>query len=685
MVEFGKIYRNRPSAFVANTSVVGKGVEQVGRTVSNVATQLIKLDTDSKIIQASNDVNTLGKQFLLDLENTGDYENASERWYQQYKTFEEKTLANTTFSSQEPVKQALEQRNFQYASRVALKQAELFQKNMVAQADQAIDTILMDAQPIPAKLKNDSEEISAYINSIPGLTVDQRSALLNENIQKLNFSALQNFVNTNPQEFLDKEKEFKHLVSPKTLVDFRNRARGIIRQQQYVAGQTQSDAIAALNAIIPDQLTSMAETGEPVDSLLAKKLFDLGEVSKADTLKEQESYALRIFAQKGNLDSLPFDERMAVINRLKPKSGEKLFKSKLDTYNGLVKLQEKEYSTWISDRAAYVAPIADNAAEQAGGNLYAARIDAQIRLGAQPNEIKFFTNNESSLIEENFKNALPEQKPQIIHNVLEGVPEELRKTALSQLNIGAINQFAYLATEGNRYRQNLVFSSINSNIKEGSSQFKEIKADVNDYAESSSNPLSYYRDLALVTGDSNAMTTSTAAQRLMEYTSFYVDQRGSKDPLTEAQTAVFGENIDFVSNDIAIGVNTSTTPVDGNILDILDAQRVYHLGSPPPNYNAGRWKELKRNGSVWVQQDEGFLLYDKLSRTIVVDNNGDKIFVSYEDLLKEDARLQEIKPIKIDEVLSKFEKGMFLGIGKSSKVGTRDTKTSRRSLIKKLF
>jgi len=94
---------------------------------------------------------------------------------------------------------------------------------------------------------------------------------------------------------------------------------------------------------------------------------------------------------------------------------------------------------------------------------------------------------------------------------------------------------------------------------------------------------------------------------------------------------LYGPEVPIIANDVVVGIDTEMNPITEEMQDDLQYYRDYETKYNSDIYSPLSISRIKTESGRWVQSENGFTLWNEDTRSKVVDQSGNDVFLTYDD------------------------------------------------------
>lgn len=604
-----------------------------------INTEKEQIETDNLgMIKTQNEVMAMKNDLFNEVQETGDYQDMMDKWETNLSSVEN-TLPNNM--SQE----ALDKRSMFIKSQSLITKDKIVdtvfdyrRKDTIAEVGLAIQRLKENAIQDTTTFSAADIEIKSLIDSIPGYTDSERDQLIDQKKNEITNHVIDQIIKEDPQQFLNNIDSFENRLTPNQLAIKKKEAKSSIMRSKAAITKGMAEERAVVKSMIPDQIASLRNTGESLyPNLLVDAKKILPPVDTIELIKNMD-VALNTFNFINSTSTLPFNEQWSELQKLKPGKGDYNFAKKQTQYEDMTKtLKEKEKKYHQDPVSALEMEFSIPQGYKKDANIFNVRVAGQLAKGTPMSQVKLFSESESNEFNSAWK-INEKNRGKNLTILLNSIPNPnndnvLRNIALDSLDIDSNYKTAYRQAEGSQSRLNSIFSALNnksfSQLDNASRQ--EVRQDVADFTTNDNTILKYYNMLANITGDANSLQIASDMQSLYLSVASDFKLKQVDDVSKETSNLLYGPEVPIIANDVVIGIDTEINPITESIQDDLQYYRDYEIQYNSNIYSPLSISRIKTESGRWVQSKNGFTLWNEDTRSKVVDQSGNDVFLTYDD------------------------------------------------------
>lgn len=613
---------HRLSSILEKTKIRNKKVEQENNTLG--------------VLKTKNELRAKSDEIFNKADETGDYSTMMEDWDSVVESTQQESPQGMNEFGKQYRDLILKQQHLITKDKIADYQTTKRAEDIATQAGEGLKELVNNAIRDTTSLPAADSEIDAMIDAIPGLSQTKKESIIKSYKSQLTNNTINQMIKEDPNIFLKNVSVFENRLTKNELNIKKKEARAALSAIRAANKKAMSEEQVIYKSMIPDQVSSMTTTGVPVDPNLVTNLRNTGATKEAIELIKSEDLALKVFDFNSKTIDMPFDEKLEEAQKIRPVPGDINSDKKQAQYDAIEKKIREDYTEYLQDPIKYLN--LEVREYKGDANIFSVRAASQLKMGTKPSQIQLFSESEKALFQDTW-NSNQANRAENLTTLLSTVPSNLQDHALNSLNIESDYKTAYRMSENSQSRKNIMFAALNKKTFEllTRSEKQEILEDTVKFSNLDNNYLKYYTQLANITGDANSLELASDSLSLFSKMSSYFKEKGYEDNSQQSADLIFGPNITVIANDIGIGIDTQATPFDQEVQNNLELylQNEMELSDLDNNtYNSISFEKLKNDSGIFIQQKDGFILYNKSTRNKVTGNDGKPIVLTYGDLTK---------------------------------------------------
>ena len=595
------------------------------------AVKIIKQNDERKIISFENKMYVKYKDISQQLQQDGNYKGALESWDSYLDTTRNDVSQDLSFLGKKAFKVAENLSVLTYNDKLENQALDLQKQDLISAIELNMKILTDKAVEEGVPNQKDVQSIIANVETLPGFVPNQKVELVQKYVHDYYFDIGERKAKEDPEGFLQTRQEWEGGLNSTEIFNLQNLASGTITRNKNIQDQLNKDSVGALSLQMVDQVSSILVTGTPVNKDLILNLRELGAEQEASDLERDESTAYELYNKFSQLEAVPLLQRKSELNKLKPDPGEENYAKEenfLSIYSDELKEKIEKFK---ADPVEYLHDQIQQISDTTKVDPVTATIQAQLNQGVPENEIRFFTNEQKTSFENEWKTRV-ENREELITEILTDVPQEYKGIVVAQLPIESISKLAYRLTESSYDRQ-LMLSSIQHNTYSknlNTEQRKQIDWLLNSNDDSL---IDYYKNIAATTGSPEAVNMIPELLSLAKHVSsyHYLIDDNTEDVNAKTNQTMFGLEQSFVSSDLVLAQASE------DVLDLLSSSEdlLIHFRETMPSTKGKdplTISRIKSGGGKWLLEKGNLFLYDPILRKKVIGKHGEDIIIPINDL-----------------------------------------------------
>lgn len=661
---FGKIPRVSSAGIAPvpsmDTSFMDNAVRILTRTkIKN--DQIQEQEDTLNLARLNNSLTEKSNELFQSIKTTGDYQDAQDRWDTIAESARLDIPAGMSKFAQAKHELIVNKTSLTIKDKLADVVNTYRTDDITNELSKGIDNKAANAIGSSPDLEDAYLDIKILVGSLPGLSEEETKFLTQKYQKQLAASAADQIVGSDPKAFLKNSESFESKLGKNEIKMLRLAARAKIQGLKSLEFTEKADRRLGLESKIDSQIQHAAMHGTLLYPELHEQLKE-AKSKKIHSLESEQSAALKAYTVSQKMEGSTWQQKEMLISNSFPKEGESNFNDQWGISVALEKSFREQRTEYETDPVAFTENKVSDMIGKTGANIYQARYYTQQAMGSYDIGIKLFSNAEQKNFTSEWENN-PVGRADLLSSLLKDVPENLKTKAVSELELPTPYVTSYSLSEGNDARTATMFHSLNTDAYKvlTKSQKEEVNALLSGYAGENDNYLSYYTRMAMIKGDPALFQTLSDITELFQNVAYDYKFKGFEDITGDTEKVLFGAPVSIINNDIVVGQNTALTPLTEATYAILEKEirreefpiirDVSLKRSPNPwsdNYSPVTQLNFLNGSAVWVQNNKGFELWDEDSRDIILNEDGESVFLSFEEVKGKIKEYEEMEAQRLE-------------------------------------